>query len=60
LACYADAVDDHSPTALRARLNAAHLLEAEVRTPKKCLHPAARYLERAGAAVDALEMQGDS
>ena len=62
----ADALDDHPPAALlrlytahrallRARLSAAHLLEAEVRTPQKWLPQAGRYLQHAGDALDGLE-----
>jgi aminoglycoside phosphotransferase family enzyme len=40
---------------LRARLAAAHLLEPDPRTPQKWLPLAARYLERASEALDALD-----
>jgi aminoglycoside phosphotransferase family enzyme len=40
---------------LRARLSAAHLLDAEVRAPGKWLPQAARYLVHARAALDFLE-----
>lgn len=62
----ADALDDHPPAALlrlhtahrallRARLSVAHLLEAEIRTPRKWLPRAGRYLQHAGDALDGLE-----
>ncbi len=62
----ADALDDHPPAALlqlytahrallRARLSAAHLLEAGIRKPEKWLPQAGRYLQHAGAALDALD-----
>ena len=67
LARCADALDDHPPAALlrlysahrallRARLSAAHLLEAEVRTPQKWLPQAGRYLQHAGDALDELDL----
>ena len=66
LARCADALDDHPPAALlrlhtahrallRARLSAAHLLEAEARTPQKWLPQAGRYLQHAGEALDELD-----
>lgn len=45
---------------LRARLSAAHLLEAEVRTPWKWLPQASRYLDHATAALERLERLVDS
>ncbi len=62
----ADALGDHPPAALlglhtahrallRARFSAAHLLEANVRTPQKWLPQAGRYLQRAHDALDALD-----
>ncbi|HJV59765.1 MAG TPA: hypothetical protein VJ743_02410 [Albitalea sp.] len=66
LARCADALDDHPPPALvclytarrallRARLSAAHLLEAEVRTPQKWIPQAQRYLAHAQRALDAID-----
>ena len=66
LARCADALDDPPPAALlrlhtahrallRARLSLAHLLEAEVRTPRKWLPQAGRYLQHAGEALDGLD-----
>ena len=68
LARCADALDDPPPAALlrlytahrallRARLSAAHLLEADVRTPQKWLAQAGRYLQHASAALDELDGQ---
>jgi aminoglycoside phosphotransferase family enzyme len=62
----ADALDDHPPAALlslytarrallRARLSAAHLLEANVHTPAKWLPQTGRYLQHARDALDTLE-----
>lgn len=62
----AAALGDHPPAALpglhtarrallRARLSAAHLLEADVRTPQKWLPQASRYLQRSRAALDGLD-----
>ncbi|MCV2371312.1 hypothetical protein [Roseateles oligotrophus] len=44
---------------LRARLSAAHLLEAETRTPGKWMPQAVQYLRHATAALDELAEQGD-
>ena len=68
LAHCAAALEDPPPAALlqlhtahrallRARLSAAHLLEADVRTPQKWLAQAGRYLQHAGAALDELDAQ---
>ena len=68
LARCAAALDDPPPAALlrlhtahrallRARLSAAHLLEADVRTPQRWLAQAGRYLQHAGAALDELDAQ---
>ena len=68
LARCTDALGDPPPAALlrlhtahrallRARLSAAHLLEADVRLPQKWLAQAGRYLLHAGAALDELEAQ---
>ena len=64
----AAALDDPPPAALlrlhtahrallRAGLSAAHLLEADVRTPEKWLVQAGRYLQHASAALDQLDAQ---
>jgi aminoglycoside phosphotransferase family enzyme len=66
----AQLLDDHPPLGLvklytvqrallRARLSAAHLLEAETRTPGKWLPQAAQYLRHACAALDDLAEQAD-
>lgn len=68
LARCAAALDDPPPAALlrlhtahrallRARLSAAHLLEADVCTPQKWLAQAGRYLQHARAALDELDAQ---
>ena len=65
----ADKLNDHPPdellqiytahhALLRARLGVSHLLEAEVRTPEKWLPQARYYLERAGAALNAVSNPG--
>ena len=68
LARCAAALDDAPPAALlrlhtarrsllRARLSAAHLLEADVRTPQKWRAQTGRYLQHASAALDELDAQ---
>ncbi len=62
----AQALDDAPPPALlamytahrallRARLSAAHLLDADIRLPRKWLPQAQRYIMRATQALDTLE-----